>query len=113
MKWAHELRNTIIKECGLPISFGLSVNKTVSKIATGEAKPNGEKEVPQYGVQPFLDLLSIRKIPMIGAKTYYLLRSMGSCPEMRSDQIHQGWHSPGTGYLLLDEQRQHATRLVG
>ncbi|HZK95379.1 MAG TPA: DNA polymerase IV, partial [Prolixibacteraceae bacterium] len=77
MKWAHELRHTIIKESGLPISFGLSVNKTVSKIATGEAKPNGEKEVSQYNVQPFLDPLSIRKIPMIGPKTYYLLRSMG------------------------------------
>jgi len=77
MKWAHELRHTIIKESGLPISFGLSVNKTVSKIATGQAKPNGEKEVPQYNVQPFLDPLSIRKIPMIGPKTYYLLRSMG------------------------------------
>jgi DNA polymerase IV len=77
MKWAHELRRTIIKESGLPISFGLSVNKTVSKMATGEAKPNGEKEVPQRAVQPFLDPLSIRKIPMVGAKTYYLLRSMG------------------------------------
>lgn len=77
MKWAHELRNTIIKETGLPISFGLSVNKTVSKIATGEAKPNGEKEVEKYKVQPFLDPLSIRKIPMLGPKTYYLLRSMG------------------------------------
>jgi DNA polymerase-4 len=77
MKWAHELRDTIIKETGLPISFGLSINKTVSKIATGEAKPNGEKEVQKYLVQPFLDPLSIRKIPMIGDKTYYLLRSMG------------------------------------
>ena len=77
MKWAQELRHTIIKESGLPISFGLSVNKTVSKIATGEAKPNGEKEVQQRFVQPFLDPLSIRKIPMVGAKTYYLLRSMG------------------------------------
>jgi DNA polymerase IV len=77
MKWTHELRNTVIKETGLPISFGLSVNKTVSKIATGEAKPNGEKEVQKYYVQPFLDPLSIRKIPMIGEKTYYLLRSMG------------------------------------
>jgi DNA polymerase IV len=77
MKWAHELRHTIIRETGLPISLGLSINKTVSKIATGEAKPNGEKEVQKYYVQPFLDPLSIRKIPMIGPKTYYLLRSMG------------------------------------
>jgi DNA polymerase-4 len=76
-KWAHELRETIIKETGLPISFGLSVNKTVAKIATGEAKPNGEKEVQKCDVQQFLDPLSIRKIPMIGPKTYHLLSSMG------------------------------------
>jgi DNA polymerase-4 len=77
MKWSHELRQTIMKETGLPISFGLSVNKTVSKIATGEAKPNGELEVNGVHVQPFLNPLSIRKIPMLGPKTYQLLRSMG------------------------------------
>ena len=76
-KWAHELRETIIRETGLPISLGLSVNKTVSKIATGEAKPNGEKEVTNNMITPFLDPLSIRKIPMVGQKTYHLLRSMG------------------------------------
>ncbi|MCX6279279.1 MAG: DNA polymerase IV [Bacteroidetes bacterium] len=77
LKWAHELRESIIKNTGLPISFGLSVNKTVSKIATGEAKPNGELFVDRDAVQPFLAPLSIRKIPMIGEKTYRLLRSMG------------------------------------
>jgi len=75
--WSHELRNTIIKETGLPISMALSVNKTVSKIAAGEAKPNGEREVAQPQVLPFLDPLSVRKIPMIGQKTYHTLRSMG------------------------------------
>jgi DNA polymerase-4 len=76
-KWSHELRQHIIKETGLPISIGLSVNKTVSKIATGEAKPNGEMEVKKEIVLPFLDPLSISKIPMIGQKTYHTLRSMG------------------------------------
>jgi DNA polymerase-4 len=75
--WTHELRQTIIRETGLPVSLGLSVNKTVAKIATGEAKPNGEKEVPSAFVKPFLHPLSIKKIPMIGDKTYHLLRSMG------------------------------------
>ena len=77
MKWSHELRQAIIRNTGLPISFGLSVNKTVSKIATGEAKPNGELYIERDAVQPFLAPLSIRKIPMIGEKTYRLLRSMG------------------------------------
>lgn len=76
-KWSHELRQYIIKETGLPISMGLSINKTVSKIATGEAKPNGEVEVGKESLLPFLDPLSIIKIPMIGQKTYHLLRSMG------------------------------------
>ncbi|HWV73003.1 MAG TPA: DNA polymerase IV [Pseudosphingobacterium sp.] len=73
----QELRQRIIKETGLPISFGLSVNKTVSKIATGEAKPCGERQVADGTEKPFLAPLSIRKIPGIGEKTYPLLRNMG------------------------------------
>lgn len=77
MKWAHELRRRIIKNTALPISFGLSVNKTVSKIATNEAKPNGELQVMNNEIKPFLYPLSIRKIPMIGKQSYRILRSMG------------------------------------
>ncbi len=77
LKWSGELRQKIVKETGLPLSLGLSVNKTVSKIAAGEAKPNGEKNVPGSIVKPFLSPLPISKIPMIGQKTFHLLRSMG------------------------------------
>lgn len=76
-KWASELREYIMRQTGLPISMGLSLNKVVSKIATGEAKPNGQIQVHQNMVRPFLDPLSIRKIPMIGSKTYHTLRTMG------------------------------------
>jgi DNA polymerase IV len=77
LQWSRELRQRIVRETGLPISLGLSVNKTVSKIATGEAKPNGLRDVPSIAVQPFLNPLSISKIPMVGPQTYKLLRSMG------------------------------------
>ncbi|RIW17341.1 DNA polymerase IV [Algoriphagus lacus] len=76
-KLAHEIRQKIIKETGLPISLGLSENKTVSKVATGEAKPNNEKQVPFGEEKPFLAPLSVRKIPMIGEKTSQTLYSMG------------------------------------
>ncbi len=76
-QWASELRQNIIKETGLPISMGMSLNKTVSKIATGEAKPNGQLQIEPSITRDFLDPLSIRKIPMIGAKTYHNLRNMG------------------------------------
>lgn len=76
-KWTKELRQRIIKETGLPISFGLSINKTVSKIATGEAKPCGERQVDNGCEKSFLAPLSIRKIPMVGEKSYIMLRNMG------------------------------------
>jgi DNA polymerase IV len=76
-KWTHELRQTIIRETGLPISFGLSANKTVARIATGEAKPSGELYVQKPGIPVFLAPLSIKKIPMIGEKSFRMLRAMG------------------------------------
>ncbi len=76
-KWAKELREKIIRETMLPISFGLSVNKTVSKVGTGEAKPNNGINIPDGFEKSFLAPLSVKKIPMVGTKTYHLLRSMG------------------------------------
>jgi DNA polymerase-4 len=72
-KWTNELSSLVTRETGLPISFALSVNKTVSKIATGEGKPKGNLEIPQTMVQQFLNPLSIRKIPMVGDATFKLL----------------------------------------
>lgn len=60
-KLASELRQRIINETGLPISFGLSINKTVSKIATGEAKPNNEIRIVSGTEKPFLSPLSVKK----------------------------------------------------
>ena len=76
-QWTNELAQSITKETGLPISFALSVNKTVSKIGTGESKPVGRLEIPEIMVQPFLNPLSIQKIPMVGNVTFQLLSRIG------------------------------------
>ncbi len=76
-QYASELRQRITKETGLPISFGLSVNKVVSKVATNEAKPNNQLKVDFGYEKPFLAPLSIKKIPMVGDKTYQTLRNLG------------------------------------
>jgi len=88
MQYAHELRETIIKEMDLPISFGLSVNKTVAKMVTNECKPGGERNVKQQEVQPFLNPLSIRKIPGLGEKTFIKLSDMGIKKIFTLSQIH-------------------------
>lgn len=76
-QYASELRKTIIRETGLPISFGLSVNKVVSKVATNEAKPNSQLKIDLGYEKPFLAPLSVKKIPMVGDKTYQTLRNLG------------------------------------
>lgn len=76
-KWAKEIKDKITRETHLNITFGLSTSKTVSKVATNEAKPNGKMQVPTGYERPFLNPLSINKLPMIGNATAKTLRTMG------------------------------------
>lgn len=99
---ASELRTRIIKETGLPISFGLSVNKTVSKIATGEAKPNNQLKIDTGTEKIFLAPLSVRKIPMVGEKTYNALCDLGikrirTVQEMPVGMMEKVFGQHGTG----------------
>ena len=76
-KWSQELRHKIIQEAGLPISLGLSVNKTVSKMATNEAKPNNAQLVAVNTEKAFIAPLNTRKLPGIGQRTFRRLALMG------------------------------------
>jgi len=76
-KLASEIRTSITKETGLPISFGMSINKTVSKVATGEAKPDNQMKIDFGDEKPFLAPLPVGKIPMVGKKTAFMLNRMG------------------------------------
>jgi DNA polymerase-4 len=74
---ATELRERIKKESGLPISFGLSTSKVVSKVATGEAKPDNQKKIDAGTEKTFLAPMLVQKIPMVGDKTNKVLYDMG------------------------------------
>ncbi|WP_159476429.1 DNA polymerase IV [Chryseobacterium sp. 18068] len=76
-QWTNDIADSVMKNTGLPISFALSTNKTVSKIGTGESKPIGKLEVKAMDVQPFLNPLSIKKIPMVGLETFQLFSRLG------------------------------------
>jgi len=76
-KWAGNIKKRILKEVGLQITYGLSANKTVSKVAVGEAKPNGQIYVPYGQEKPFLYPLPVGKMPMVGKQTAHLLKTMG------------------------------------
>jgi DNA polymerase-4 len=41
--FAKELKKKVLKESGLPVSYALASNKLISKVATNEVKPNGDR----------------------------------------------------------------------
>jgi DNA polymerase IV len=75
--YTSELREKIIRETGLPISYGLSTSKLVSKMATNEAKPNGYLEVAPGKEIDFLWPLTVDKIPGVGKQTQIQLHNIG------------------------------------
>jgi DNA polymerase-4 len=74
MLFTTELTKKVHNETGLPLSFGLSINKTVAKMCTNYAKPKGSLHIEDKEVQHFLDPQSIKNIPLLGEETYKLLR---------------------------------------
>jgi len=76
-KLASDLRQRIMRETGLPISFGMASCKTVAKMATNQAKPNGQLFIEHGKEKEFMAPLNIRKIPMLGEKTCQKLYQYG------------------------------------
>ena len=76
-QYTQELRQSITRETGLPISYGLSTSKLVSKMATNEAKPNGYLEILPGMETHFLWPLAVEKIPMVGKQTEMQLKNIG------------------------------------
>ncbi len=72
-QWTIDLRQEIITNTGLPISFALASNKLVAKIATDMAKPNGYIHITAGEEKAFLAPLSVNKIPGVGEHTYQTL----------------------------------------
>ena len=77
LQWTIDLRQEIINETKLPISFGMGSNKMIAKIATDEAKPNGYLQVPPGKEREFLSAMPVNKIPGVGDHTWEVLKAMG------------------------------------
>ena len=77
LQWTIDLRQQIINETKLPISFGLASNKMLAKMATNQAKPNGFLQIPFGKEKEFLAPMPVGNIPGVGEQTELVLKSMG------------------------------------
>ena len=74
---AKKIQQTILKELDLPISVGLSLTKTLAKLAAKHKKPRGFMAVPGWQIHLFLKDISVRKVCGIGPNTTALLNKNG------------------------------------
>ena len=100
VQWSKELRQRIGQETGLPLSAGLSINKLVSKVRAGEAKPNGSGWVAEGAERAFLAPLPVRKIPSVGRATARKLsllgiRKTGTLSQVPIDLLEREFGKPG------------------
>ena len=77
LQWTIDLRQQIIDETKLPISFGLAGNKMIAKMATNQAKPNGFLQIPFGKEKDFLAPMPADNIPGVGEQTRLILKAMG------------------------------------
>ena len=77
MEAGERIRWTVKQMTQLDCTVGMARTKLTAKIASSEAKPNGQLWVPVETEAYFLAPLPVKMIPGVGAKTATLLKSFG------------------------------------
>ena len=77
LEYAARVKAAVREREGLACTIGVAPNKSIAKIASDLAKPNGLKVVRPAEVVTFLDPLPVTKISGVGTKTAELLERVG------------------------------------
>lgn len=74
---ARKIKETIERELDIPVSLGLSLTKTLAKLASKHKKPRGFTAVPGYKLHLFLKEIPVEEVCGIGPNTTALLNKRG------------------------------------
>jgi len=79
---ARRIQQTIARELDITVSIGLSLTKSLAKLASAWRKPRGLTVVPGHSIHRFLPLVPVEKVWGFGPNTSALLRKQG---------VHTAW----------------------
>ncbi len=74
---ARKIKSEIRERLSLPTTIGIASNRTIAKIATDYAKPDGLIVIPQGKEIEFLSPLPVGVLPGIGPKNFEILNCLG------------------------------------
>ncbi len=102
---AEAIRAAILREIGITVSAGISVNKFIAKVASDWDKPDGLTVVEPEQVDQFAAELPVKLIPGVGKVTCEKLHRLGFkyCADIRSadpGDIHRRFGS--FGHTLIE-----------
>lgn len=88
---AREIKETIERELDIPVSLGLSVTKTLAKLASKFEKPHGFTVLPGHRLREFLKEIPVGDVCGIGPNTTALLKKRGVLTALDYAQKSEGW----------------------
>ncbi len=74
---ARRIRQAIHSELGIPVSVGISLTKSLAKLASGAKKPMGVTVVPGKRIEEFLSGIPVQEVWGIGPATSAYLHKLG------------------------------------
>lgn len=122
---AHRIRNEVFAQTKLVISIGLGVNRTVAKISSGLAKPNGILWIPAGSERSFLAPLAVEMLPGVGPASMARLHelnifTLGDAAARDPAELEQKlgslgpWiHEKGLGLGSAELQPEHDAKSMG
>ncbi|MBX7110697.1 MAG: DNA polymerase IV [Dehalococcoidia bacterium] len=88
---AEAARRRVRGELGLAVSVGIAGSRTVAKVASDRAKPDGVLDVPVGGDAVFLAPLPLRDLPFLGPRAEERLRAAGVRTLGQLAQLDERW----------------------
>lgn len=87
---ADEIRHAIHRETGITASVGISVTRTLAKMASESNKPNGTTVIPGKRIERFLTDVAVRDIPGIGRNRAALLYKFNIHTALEFAELEEG-----------------------
>jgi len=97
---AHAIKEDVKKKIGITVSIGVSVTKTLAKMASEYHKPDGVTVISAKDIKDWLKKMPVKEVPGFGRNTVPLLEKYGihTCADfvnLTQDTVRHLLHRPG------------------
>jgi DNA polymerase IV len=109
---SKQIRETIERELDIPVSLGLSLTKTLAKLASKYEKPRGFTVVSGRDLHIFLENIKVEEVCGIGSNTKALLNKQGIVTALDYAKKSESWVKSLLGKIGVELWRELRGEMV-